>query len=224
MVASEVMAIFCLASSLEDLRNRLGNVVGVTRDQEPVRARDLEAHGAMTVLLKDALKPNLVQTLENNPAIIHGGPFANIAHGCNSVIATRSAPAGGLRGDRPGADLGAEKFVDIKAAAGCARAPPWWWPPSARSSITGAWNLPAPQRRNLEASNTGWPIWKGTRNVRDHFGLPCIVAINRITQDTPAEHRLVQDRMKALGVPASSLPVTGPKAGRARKNSRARST
>src|SRR4249920_2211689 len=118
VVASEVMAIFCLATSLKDLKQRLGNiVVGYTRDQTSIRARDLKAHGAMTVLLKDALKPNLVQTLENNPAIIHGGPFANIAHGCNSVIATKAAlkladyvvTEAGF-----GADLGAEKFVDIK--------------------------------------------------------------------------------------------------------------
>ena len=118
VVASEVMAIFCLSTSLEDLKKRLGNiVVGYTRDQKPVTARDLKAHGAMTVLLKDALTPNLVQTLENNPAFIHGGPFANIAHGCNSVIATQSAlkladyvvTEAGF-----GADLGAEKFLDIK--------------------------------------------------------------------------------------------------------------
>src|SRR6266853_1835315 len=118
VVASEVMAIFCLATSLEDLKRRLGNiVVGYTREQKPVTARDLQAHGAMTVLLKDALAPNLVQTVENNPAFIHGGPFANIAHGCNSVIATRSAmklvdyvvTESGF-----GADLGAEKFIDIK--------------------------------------------------------------------------------------------------------------
>src|SRR5713226_6246433 len=116
--ASEVMAIFCLASSLEDLKKRLGNiVVGYTREQKPVTAKELQAHGAMTVLLKDALAPNLVQTLENNPAFIHGGPFANIAHGCNSVIATSSAmklvdyvvTEAGF-----GADLGAEKFIDIK--------------------------------------------------------------------------------------------------------------
>ena len=118
VVASEVMAIFCLATSLADLKERLGNiVVGYTRDQQPIRARDLKAHGAMTVLLKDALAPNLVQTLENNPAMIHGGPFANIAHGCNSVIATTAAlkladyviTEAGF-----GADLGAEKFIDIK--------------------------------------------------------------------------------------------------------------
>ena len=118
VVASEVMAIFCLSASLADLKERLGKiVVGYTRDQRPVHARDLQAHGAMTVLLKDALKPNLVQTLENNPAFIHGGPFANIAHGCNSVIATKAAlkladyvvTEAGF-----GADLGAEKFIDIK--------------------------------------------------------------------------------------------------------------
>src|SRR6202008_4929890 len=116
-VASEVMAIFCLSNSLEDLKTRLGKiVVGYTRDQKPVLASDLQAHGAMTVLLKDAIQPNLVQTLENNPAFIHGGPFANIAHGCNSVIATKSAmklvdyvvTEAGF-----GADLGAEKFIDI---------------------------------------------------------------------------------------------------------------
>src|ERR687895_2297977 len=118
VVASEVMAIFCLATSLEDLKERLGNiVVGYTRDERPVAARDLDAHGAMAVLLKDALAPNLVQTLENNPAFIHGGPFANIAHGCNSVMATKTAmkladyvvTEAGF-----GADLGAEKFFDIK--------------------------------------------------------------------------------------------------------------
>src|SRR6187455_3501433 len=118
VVASEVMAIFCLATSMEDLKERLGNIiVGYSRDQKPVRARDLKAHGAMAVLLKNALKPNLVQTLENNPAFIHGGPFANIAHGCNSVIATKTAlkladyvvTEAGF-----GADLGAEKFFDIK--------------------------------------------------------------------------------------------------------------
>src|SRR3982751_2252579 len=118
VVASEVMAIFCLATSLKDLKNRLGNIViGYTREQKPVLAKDLKVHGAMTVLLKDALKPNLVQTLENNPAFIHGGPFANIAHGCNSVIATKTAlkladyvvTEAGF-----GADLGAEKFFDIK--------------------------------------------------------------------------------------------------------------
>src|SRR5678816_4515726 len=118
VVASEVMAIFCLSTSLKDLKERLGNIViGYTRDQKAVRARELKAHGAMTVLLKDALKPNLVQTLENNPAFVHGGPFANIAHGCNSAMATRTAlkladyvvTEAGF-----GADLGAEKFVDIK--------------------------------------------------------------------------------------------------------------
>ena len=121
VVASEVMAIFCLATSLKDLKTRLGNIiVGYTRDQKPVRAKDLKVHGAMTVLLKDALAPNLVQTLENNPAFIHGGPFANIAHGCNSVIATQTAlkladyvvTEAGF-----GADLGAEKFIDISAAS-----------------------------------------------------------------------------------------------------------
>ena len=117
-VASEVMAIFCLSKDLDDLKTRLGNIiVAYTRDRKPVRARDLKAHGPMTVLLKDALSPNLVQTLENNPAFIHGGPFANIAHGCNSIIATKSALALGdvvVTEAGFGSDLGAEKFLDIK--------------------------------------------------------------------------------------------------------------
>jgi formate--tetrahydrofolate ligase len=208
VVASEVMAIFCLASSLPDLKARLGNiVVGYTRDLRPVRARDLEAHGAMTVLLKDALKPNLVQTLENNPAIIHGGPFANIAHGCNSVIATRSAlkladyvvTEAGF-----GADLGAEKFIDIKCRKSGLR-------PSAAVVVAtiralkfhGGVDLKAVGQENLEALERGLAnLERHVRNVREHYGLPCVVSINHFTQDTAAEHRLVQERMAALGVPA----------------------
>ena len=206
VVASEVMAIFCLASSLPDLKARLGNiVVGYTRDQAPVRARDLEAHGAMTVLLKDALKPNLVQTLENNPAFIHGGPFANIAHGCNSVIATRSAlkladyvvTEAGF-----GADLGAEKFVDIKCRKSGLR-------PSAAVVVAtvralkyhGGVELKALAQENLEALERGLAnLERHVRNVRENYGLPCVVALNHFTQDTPAEHRLVQDRLSAMGV------------------------
>ena len=208
VVASEVMAIFCLASSLPDLKERLGNiVVGYTRDLRPVRARDLEAHGAMTVLLKDALKPNLVQTLENNPAIIHGGPFANIAHGCNSVIATRGAlkladyvvTEAGF-----GADLGAEKFIDIKCRKSGLR-------PSAAVVVAtiralkfhGGVDLKSVGQENLEALERGLAnLERHVRNVREHYGLPCVVSINHFTQDTAAEHRLVQERMAALGVPA----------------------
>ncbi|MBI1394998.1 MAG: formate--tetrahydrofolate ligase [Betaproteobacteria bacterium] len=207
VVASEVMAIFCLASSLSDLKERLGNVVvGYTRDQRPVRARDLEAHGAMTVLLRDALKPNLVQTLENNPAFIHGGPFANIAHGCNSVIATRSAlkladyvvTEAGF-----GADLGAEKFVDIKCRKSGLR-------PSAAVIVAtvralkyhGGLDLKALGQENLEALERGMTnLERHVRNVREHFGLPCVVAVNHFVQDTAAEHRVIQERMEALGVP-----------------------
>ena len=207
VVASEVMAIFCLATSLRDLRERLGNiVVGHTRDQTPVRARDLEAHGAMTVLLKDALAPNLVQTLENNPAFIHGGPFANIAHGCNSVIATRSAlkladyvvTEAGF-----GADLGAEKFIDIKCRKSGLR-------PSACVIVAtvralkyhGGVELKALGTENLEALERGLAnLERHVRNVRDVYGLPCVVSVNHFSQDTAAEHALLKARIEALGVP-----------------------
>jgi formate--tetrahydrofolate ligase len=207
VVASEVMAIFCLASSLADLKERLGNIiVAYTRDQRPVRARDLEAHGAMTVLLKDALKPNLVQTLENNPAIIHGGPFANIAHGCNSVIATRGAlkladyvvTEAGF-----GADLGAEKFVDIKCRKSGLK-------PSACVIVAtvralkyhGGVDLKGLNTENLGALERGLAnLERHVANVRNHFGLPCVVSVNHFTQDTPAEHELLRRRIEALGVP-----------------------
>ena len=207
VVASEVMAIFCLASSLPDLQQRLGNIViGYTRDQTPIRARDLEADGAMTVLLKDALKPNLVQTLENNPAFLHGGPFANIAHGCNSVIATKSAlkladyvvTEAGF-----GADLGAEKFVDIK----CRKA---GLKPSAAVVVAtvralkyhGGVELKALNHENLEALERGMAnLERHVRNVQDHYGLRCVVAINQFTHDTAAEHDAIRRRMDALGVP-----------------------
>ncbi len=206
VVASEVMAIFCLATSLKDLGQRLGNiVVGYTRDQTPVRARDLEADGAMTVLLKDALKPNLVQTLENNPAFIHGGPFANIAHGCNSVIATRSAlkladyvvTEAGF-----GADLGAEKFVDIKCRKSGLR-------PSAAVVVAtvralkyhGGVEKRALDEKNVAAVERGLAnLERHVRNVREHYGLACVVAINHFTNDTAAEHAVIRARMEALGV------------------------
>jgi formate--tetrahydrofolate ligase len=207
VVASEVMAIFCLATSLRDLRERLGNiVVGYTRDQTPVRARDLEAHGAMTVLLKDALAPNLVQTLENNPAFIHGGPFANIAHGCNSVIATRSALKLGdyvVTEAGFGADLGAEKFVDIKCRKSGLR-------PSACVIVAtvralkyhGGVELKALGVENLEALERGLAnLERHMRNVREHYGLPCVVSVNHFSQDTPAEHALLKSRIEAMGVP-----------------------
>jgi formate--tetrahydrofolate ligase len=207
VVASEVMAIFCLATSLKNLKERLGNiVVGYTRDQKPVRARDLKAHGAMTVLLKDALAPNLVQTLENTPAFIHGGPFANIAHGCNSVIATKTAlkladyvvTEAGF-----GADLGAEKFVDIKCRKSGLR-------PSAVVLVAtiralkyhGGVDVKELGTENVAALDKGMAnLERHVKNIREAFGLPCVVAINRFTADTPAEVELLKSKMGVLNVP-----------------------
>ncbi|MBA2352609.1 MAG: formate--tetrahydrofolate ligase [Pseudomonadota bacterium] len=202
VVASEVMAIFCLATSLKDLKERLGNiVVAYTRALKPVLARDLQAHGAMTVLLKDALKPNLVQTLENNPAFIHGGPFANIAHGCNSVIATKTAlkladyvvTEAGF-----GADLGAEKFIDIKCRKSGLR-------PSAVVIVAtmralkyhGGVDPKQLNTENLGALEKGIAnLERHVSNVTNHFGLPCVVAINHFTFDTDAEVALLKKKMK----------------------------
>jgi formate--tetrahydrofolate ligase len=207
VVASEVMAIFCLATSLKDLKERLGNIViGYTRDQKPVRARELKAHGAMTVLLKEALKPNLVQTLENNPAFVHGGPFANIAHGCNSVVATQAAlkladyvvTEAGF-----GADLGAEKFVDIKCRKSGLRPDACVLVATIRAlkyhggvdkANLGGENLPALEKgiANLE---------RHVRNIREHYGLPVVVSINRFTADTDAEIERLQKLMAPSNVP-----------------------
>ncbi len=207
VVASEVMAIFCLATSLEDLKKRLGNiVVGYTREQKPVTARDLNGHGAMTVLLKDALSPNLVQTLENNPALIHGGPFANIAHGCNSVIATQSAlkladyvvTEAGF-----GADLGAEKFLDIKCRKSGLM-------PSAAVIVAtiralkyhGGVDVKEVNKENLAALEKGLVnLEQHVENVTKVYGIPCVVSFNRFTFDTPAEIDLVKSRVGRLGVP-----------------------
>jgi formate--tetrahydrofolate ligase len=207
VVASEVMAIFCLATSLEDLKNRLGNiVVAYSRDLKPIRARDLQGHGAMTVLLKDALAPNLVQTVENNPAFIHGGPFANIAHGCNSVIATQSAlkladyvvTEAGF-----GADLGAEKFLDIKCRKSGLR-------PNAAVIVAtmralkyhGGVDVKEVGKENLAALEKGLVnLERHVENVSKVYGIPCVVSINRFTFDTEAETRVLTERMKKLGVP-----------------------
>jgi formate--tetrahydrofolate ligase len=206
VVASEVMAIFCLATSLEDLKKRLGNiVVGYTREQKPVRASDLNGHGAMTVLLKDALAPNLVQTLENNPAFVHGGPFANIAHGCNSVLATQSAlkladyvvTEAGF-----GADLGAEKFLDIKCRKTGLR-------PSAAVIVAtmralkyhGGVDVKEVSKENVAALEKGIVnLERHVENVSKVYGIPCVVSINKFTFDTEAELKLVTERMKKLGV------------------------
>ena len=205
VVASEVMAIFCLATSLEDLKRRLGNiVVAYTREQKPVLARDLNADGAMTVLLKDAFAPNLVQTLENTPAIVHGGPFANIAHGCNSVIASTSSlkladyvvTEAGF-----GADLGAEKFVDIKCRKSGLR-------PSASVIVTtiralkfhGGVAKDELTKENLTALEAGLVnLERHIRNVRDVYGIRTIVSINHFTSDTDAEVELLTNRITALG-------------------------
>jgi formate--tetrahydrofolate ligase len=201
VVASEVMAIFCLATSLRDLKERLGNIiVGYTRDQQPIRARDLNAHGAMTVLLKEAIKPNLVQTLENNPAIIHGGPFANIAHGCNSVTATQAAlklsdyvvTEAGF-----GADLGAEKFVDIKCRKAGLRPDAVVIVATTRAlKYHGGMDLKSLTTEDLPALEKGIAnLERHVNNVRNHFGLPCVVSINHFTSDTPAEIKLLKKKL-----------------------------
>jgi formate--tetrahydrofolate ligase len=206
VVASEVMAIFCLATSLADLKERLASiVVGYTREQQPIRARHLQAQGAMTVLLQQALAPNLVQTLENNPAFIHGGPFANIAHGCNSVMATRAAlkladyvvTEAGF-----GADLGAEKFVDIKCRKAGLR-------PAAAVIVAtvralkyhGGVAIAAIGEENIAAVEKGVAnLERHIENVRDRYGIPCVVAINHRAEDTGAEVRAVVERTADLGV------------------------
>jgi formate--tetrahydrofolate ligase len=210
VVASEVMAIFCLATSVKDLKTRLANiVVGYTRDKKPVRASDLKAHGAMTVLLREALKPNLVQTLENNPAFIHGGPFANIAHGCNSVLATTSAlkiadyvvTEAGF-----GADLGGEKFVDIKCRkAGLTPAVVVVVATLRALKFHGGCDLKTVSIENLPAVERGLAnLERHVQNIQTHYGLPCVVSVNHFTHDTPAEFDLVQHRFAALNVPVVS--------------------
>jgi formate--tetrahydrofolate ligase len=207
VVASEVMAIFCLATSLSDLKNRLGNiVVGYTKEQQPVRARDLKAHGAMTVLLKDALQPNLAQTLENNPAFIHGGPFANIAHGCNSVIATKTAlklsdyvvTEAGF-----GADLGAEKFVDIKCRKAGLTPDLVVIVATLRAlKYHGGVDVKNVNTENVEAVDKGVVnLERHVNNIRNVFGLPCVVAINNFTFDTAAEIDLLKKRMAKYDAP-----------------------
>jgi len=206
VVASEVMAILCLATSLQDLRERLGNiVVASTRDRQPIHARDLKVHGAMTVLLKDALAPNLVQTLENNPALLHGGPFANIAHGCNSVLATRTAlqladyvvTEAGF-----GADLGAEKFIDIKCRKSGLRPDAVVVVATVRAlKYHGGAELAALKHEDLGALERGLAnLQRHVHNVTQHYGMPCVVAVNHFTHDTEAEHALLRERLAGQGV------------------------
>jgi len=205
VVASEVMAILCLATSLEDLKERLGNiVVGYTRDERPVTARDLGAHGAMAVLLKDAIKPNLVQTLEGNPAFVHGGPFANIAHGCNSVMATKTALKLAdyvLTEAGFGADLGAEKFVDIKCRMSGLRPSMVVLVATIRAlKFHGGAELGELEKEDLGALEGGLAnLERHINNVRNHFGLPCVVAINRFPSDTEAEISLLEDGVAHQG-------------------------
>ncbi|HEX4510543.1 MAG TPA: formate--tetrahydrofolate ligase, partial [Burkholderiaceae bacterium] len=206
VVASEVMAIFCLAESLPDLKERLGAIiVGRTRERRPVHARDLGAQGAMAALLRDAIKPNLVQTLENHPALLHGGPFANIAHGCNSVIATRTA----LRlGDLVvteagfGADLGAEKFIDIKCRKTGLRPDAAVVVATVRAlKYHGGVGLGDLQAENLAALQAGFAnLERHLHNVREHYGLPCVVALNHFNGDTPAELELIERLVAGVGV------------------------
>ncbi len=214
-VASEIMAVLCLATDLKDLKERLARIiVGYTYDDKPVTAADLKAQGAMAALLKDAIKPNLVQTLENTPALVHGGPFANIAHGCNSVSATDTAlkladyvvTEAGF-----GADLGAEKFLDIKCRAAGLH-------PDAVVIVATVkalkYNGGVPKSdlgaENVAALERGLPnLLKHVENITQVYGLPCVVAINRFTNDTDAELALIRDKCKELGVNVALSEVWG---------------
>ena len=210
VVASEIMAIFCLATSVKDLKEKLGKIViAYTRDRKPILAKDINAHGAMTVLLKDAMKPNLVQTLENNPAMIHGGPFANIAHGCNSVIATKASlkladyvvTEAGF-----GADLGAEKFLDIKCRKANLR-------PSVVVLVATIRALKyhgGCSKEDLNKESTDF-LSKGltnlerhVHNLKNHYGLPVVVGINGFSFDTDKEKDLLKAKSKELNVPIVS--------------------
>ena len=206
VVASEIMAIFCLATDLDDLKQRIGQiVVAYTREKQPICARDLNAQGALAAVLKDALAPNLVQTLEGTPAFIHGGPFANIAHGCNSVIATQSAlrltdyviTEAGF-----GADLGAEKFIDIKCRSAGIH-------PSAAVLVAtiralkfhGGVKVADLKEENLDALAQGMAnLERHIVNIRDHYGVPVVVSINRFESDTPAELERLMEHVRSLGV------------------------
>src|SRR5947209_3731792 len=206
-VASEVMAIFCLAKGLDDLKEHLGNIiVAYTRDRKPIRARDLKAHGAMTALLKEAIAPNLVQTLEGTPAFIHGGPFANIAHGCNSVMATATAlkladyvvTEAGF-----GMDLGGEKFLDIKCRKAGLKPDCVVLVATIRAlKMHGGVKKEDLESENLKALEAGMAnLQRHVENVKK-FGLPAVISINRFSADTDAEIALVKEKCKALGVEA----------------------
>lgn len=220
-VASEVMAVFCLAESLSDIKNRLAKItVGYTYDRKPVTAGDLKAQGAMTALLKDALKPNLVQTMEGTPAIIHGGPFANIAHGCNSVIATKTALKLGdycITEAGFGADLGAEKFLDIKCRAAGIKPSAVVLVATVRAlKFHGGVKKEDLNAENLEALEKGMPnLIRHVENLTKVYKLPTVVAINEFPTDTEAEIELVDESCKKLGVNVvrSSVWANGGKGG-----------
>ena len=205
-VASEIMAVFCLSSSITDLKERLGRIiVGYTYDDRPVTAGDLKAVGAMAALLKDALKPNLVQTLEGTPAFVHGGPFANIAHGCNSVMATRMALKLGdycVTEAGFGADLGAEKFLDIKCRAAGLTPDAVVVVATVRAlKMHGGLPKKALANEDLAALEKGVPnLLRHVSNIRNVYGLPCVVAVNRFPTDTDAEIAFIIDKCRALGV------------------------
>ena len=209
IAASEVMAILCLSKSLKELKARLGNIlVGYAGDErQRIYARDLKAHGAMAVLLKDALRPNLVQTLENNPVLVHGGPFANIAHGCNSIVATNASlkladivvTEAGF-----GADLGAEKFIDIKCRKAGLKPDAVVLVATVRAlKFHGGAPVTQLQDENLAALDTGFAnLARHFRNLTEQFGLPCVVAINHFSSDTEAEIDLLQRKISDLGAKA----------------------
>ncbi len=205
VVASEVMAVLCLVNSLGELKQSLGNVlVGYNRSGKPVFAKDLKAHGAMAALMKDAIRPNLVQTLENNLVLIHGGPFANIAHGCNSAIATKTAlkmadyvvTEAGF-----GADLGAEKFIDIKCRKTGLKPDGVVLVATVRAlKMHGGVPKDQLQQENLQALEAGFVnLERHLHNIRQHFGLPCVVAINHFDSDSDGEIALLQQKVQALG-------------------------
>ena len=207
-VASEVMAIFCLSNNLEDLENKIGNItIAYTKDKKPIYAKDLKAQGPMTVLLKEAIRPNVTQTLENNPAIIHGGPFANIAHGCNSIIATRTAlklseyvvTEAGF-----GADLGAEKFLDIKCRKADIQPNCVVIVATIRAlKMHGGVEKEDLKKENLDALKKGLPnLEKHIKNVKK-FGLELVVAINHFITDTNKEVKLIEEHCSKLGVKVS---------------------
>ena len=205
-VASEIMAVFCLASSIDDLKARLSRIiVGYTYDEKPVTAGDLKAVGAMTALLKDALKPNLVQTLEGTPAFVHGGPFANIAHGCNSVIATRMAMKTGdyaVTEAGFGADLGAEKFLDIKCRLAGLKPSAVVVVATVRAlKMHGGLAKTELGTENLAALEAGLPnLMRHVSNITNVYKLPCVVAVNQFPTDTKAETDLVIEKCRAVGV------------------------